>query len=97
MIVLVPALNDNDTPNAVVDDDVIAVATIPSAVSRNAALPLSTWMAAQRTSSADTNPSLLPWPSLHISPSQGGSSSSWSYAPFVVVVVVVIPLHCDPI
>ncbi len=72
MIIIVPALNYDDTPDAMVDDDAVAVVTIASAMSRNTALPSSTWMAMQRTSSADADPSSSPWPSLHILPPWGG-------------------------
>jgi hypothetical protein len=60
MIVIVPTPNEDNVPNKMVDDDVVAVKTVASAMSRNAALPLSTWMAVQRTSLADANPSSLP-------------------------------------
>jgi hypothetical protein len=154
VIIVVPAPND--------DDNAVAVMTIASAMSRNAALPSSIWMAMRHTSLADANPSSLPWPSscfpplrgvflivvvspsLLLSPSQlllhrvmiqfdhppgppasnahcflglrhgpshpsahlvvpvyfppsEGSSLSWSSSPFVVVVVVVVALHCNPI
>jgi hypothetical protein len=39
MIVIVPAPNNNDAPNVTVDNNAVVVATIASAMSRNAALP----------------------------------------------------------
>ena len=68
------------TPNN--NDNAVAVATVASAMSRDAMLLLSTWTAVQHTSSADSDPSSLPWPSKRISPLGG------------VFLVVVIRLHC---
>ncbi len=46
MIIIVHAPNDNHAPNVMVDDNVVAVTTIAMAMSRNVALPSSTWTAA---------------------------------------------------
>jgi hypothetical protein len=59
MIIIVPAPNDKDAPNAMVDNNVVAIATVASAMSRKAASPPSTWTAVQRTSSAGADPSSL--------------------------------------
>ncbi len=83
MIVVVPAPNDDDAPDAMVDDDAVAVLTSASAMSRDTAL----------LSSAD--PSSSPWPYSRIFPPQGGSSLPWPSAPFIVVVVIIVTLHCD--
>ncbi len=45
-IVIVPAPNNNDPPNASVDNDEVLVATVASAMRRNTTLPSSTWTAA---------------------------------------------------
>jgi hypothetical protein len=42
MIVVVPAPNYDDAPDATVDDNVVTVAIVTSAMSRNAASPSST-------------------------------------------------------
>ncbi len=47
MIIVVLAPNDNDAPDATIDDHAGTVGTVASAMSRNAALPSSTWTAAQ--------------------------------------------------
>jgi hypothetical protein len=46
VIIIVPAPNNDDTHDMTVDDNAVAIATIASAMSRNAALPSSTWAAA---------------------------------------------------
>jgi hypothetical protein len=90
MIIVVPAPND--------DDNAVTVGTIASAMSRNAALPSSTWMAAQHTSLADADPSSLPWPFSRSPPSQRGLPHRGCLSFIVVVVViVVVALNCDPI
>ncbi len=45
MIIILHAPNNNNAPNVMVDDNVVAVTTIAMAMSRNAALPSPTWTA----------------------------------------------------
>ncbi len=45
MIIVVPAPNNYDAPDMMVDNDTVAIATVASAMSRNAVLPPSTWIA----------------------------------------------------
>jgi hypothetical protein len=42
MIIVSPTPNKDDTPNATVDNNVVMIAMVASAMSRNAALPPST-------------------------------------------------------
>jgi hypothetical protein len=72
MIIIILASNNNDAPDATVDNDAVAIGTVALTMSRNALFPSSTWTAVQRTSLADANPSSLSWPSLCIFPPQGG-------------------------
>jgi hypothetical protein len=72
MIVVIPAPNNDDTPDATVDDDMVVVATVASTMSRNAVLLSSTWTAVRRTSLADVNPSFSPRPSSRNFPPRGG-------------------------
>jgi hypothetical protein len=68
MIVVIPAPNDDNVPTVMIDDNKGSVATVDSAMSRNAASLLSTWAAVQCTSLADVDPLYLPWPSSCIYP-----------------------------
>jgi hypothetical protein len=45
MIIIVPAPNNENAPDTMVDKDAVVVPTIAFTMSRNAASPLSAWMA----------------------------------------------------
>ncbi len=46
MIIIVPTRNNNDALDMMVDNNMVRIVTVASAMSRNAVLPPSTWMAA---------------------------------------------------
>jgi hypothetical protein len=83
MFVIVPTPNNNVAPNATFYNNAVTVATVSFAMSRNATSLSSIWTAARRTSLADSDPSSLPWPSLHSPPLVG-----------ILLVLVVFPLCC---